>query len=178
MKETVWPKPEMECKLEEYGREITPCHPTSTEYSMHKELDKYDHLTRTEDKPCRLHLCGNGATTVHCCANPDHIKIGTNKENQNMPDAQSEEKRRKLREARKKQVSPMKGKTHSPETREKIRKALKGKTFSVKAKQKMREAAKGRKYKKVTCPHCGEIGGSNVMHRWHFDNCKSLSKDS
>lgn len=25
---------------------------------------------------------------------------------------------------------------------------------------------------KVECPHCGKVGGSNTMHRWHFDNCK------
>ena len=24
----------------------------------------------------------------------------------------------------------------------------------------------------VECPHCGVIGKSNVMKRWHFDNCK------
>lgn len=25
---------------------------------------------------------------------------------------------------------------------------------------------------KVECPHCKKVGGSNTMHRWHFDNCK------
>jgi hypothetical protein len=25
---------------------------------------------------------------------------------------------------------------------------------------------------KVECPHCGKVGGSNTMHRWHMDNCK------
>lgn len=25
---------------------------------------------------------------------------------------------------------------------------------------------------KIECPHCGKIGGSNNMKRWHFDNCK------
>lgn len=25
---------------------------------------------------------------------------------------------------------------------------------------------------KVECPHCGKVGGSNVMARWHFDSCK------
>ena len=27
---------------------------------------------------------------------------------------------------------------------------------------------------KVECPHCGKIGNSMVMPRWHFDNCKLL----
>jgi hypothetical protein len=26
----------------------------------------------------------------------------------------------------------------------------------------------------VTCPHCGKIGGVGGMHRYHFDNCKSI----
>jgi hypothetical protein len=24
----------------------------------------------------------------------------------------------------------------------------------------------------ITCPHCGKIGKGNVMHRYHFTNCK------
>lgn len=27
-------------------------------------------------------------------------------------------------------------------------------------------------YTKVKCPHCGVVGGTNVIKRWHFDNCK------
>jgi hypothetical protein len=27
---------------------------------------------------------------------------------------------------------------------------------------------------KIKCPHCGKVGGSNIMKRWHFDNCKFL----
>jgi len=25
---------------------------------------------------------------------------------------------------------------------------------------------------KIECPHCGKVGGSNIMKRWHFDRCK------
>lgn len=25
---------------------------------------------------------------------------------------------------------------------------------------------------KLTCPHCGMVGGTGNMQRWHFDNCK------
>ena len=31
---------------------------------------------------------------------------------------------------------------------------------------------KGKPKEKVTCPHCGKVGGKNVMGLWHFDNCK------
>jgi len=36
-------------------------------------------------------------------------------------------------------------------------------------KQKMRVPKS-----KITCPHCGKLGGSNAIKRWHFDNCKNL----
>lgn len=26
---------------------------------------------------------------------------------------------------------------------------------------------------KIICPHCGKMGGRNLMKRWHFDKCKS-----
>lgn len=29
----------------------------------------------------------------------------------------------------------------------------------------------------VTCPHCGKEGKGNVMHRFHFDNCKFIRID-
>lgn len=28
--------------------------------------------------------------------------------------------------------------------------------------------------KKVSCPHCGKVGGYSAMKRWHFDNCKEI----
>ena len=30
---------------------------------------------------------------------------------------------------------------------------------------------------KVSCPHCGAVGGEGIMKRWHFDNCK-LKKEN
>ncbi len=30
----------------------------------------------------------------------------------------------------------------------------------------------------VTCPHCSLQGSSNIMKRWHFDNCKHKVKDA
>ena len=29
-------------------------------------------------------------------------------------------------------------------------------------------------YIKVACPHCGKVGASMIMSRWHFGNCRSL----
>lgn len=27
----------------------------------------------------------------------------------------------------------------------------------------------------VTCPHCGKMGANAIMHRYHFDRCRSVS---
>ena len=169
MKDTVWPKDIMIPEMEKYGREITPCHPMPSYKSMKKELEKYPHLKRTKEEPQWNHLCGNGGTSGHFCANPDHIILGDNKLNGNMPDAVlakskamagrvfHPEHKEKLKKAKQKENHPMWGKSHSPETREKMSKTRKGKPMP-----------------KATCPHCGEIGGANNMKRWHFDNCPTL----
>lgn len=30
----------------------------------------------------------------------------------------------------------------------------------------------GKKQPTATCPHCGKTFGTNVINRWHNDNCK------
>lgn len=45
-------------------------------------------------------------------------------------------------------------------------------THSEETKQKMSLAKKGKPKPKITCPHCGKIGGKPAMKQWHFDNCK------
>ena len=130
MSNTIWPKPEMHSEMQAEGRAISACRPMPSDHYMNEELDKYDHLTRTEDKPMRLHLCGNGITSGHNCANPDHIKIGTHKENMNMPDA----------------IAARKGRTHSDEAKQKISKAKKGKPSPMKGKP---SPLKGRTWKLI-----------------------------
>jgi hypothetical protein len=51
--------------------------------------------------------------------------------------------------------NPFYGKTHSADTIEKIIEVNKRET---------------------TCPYCNKTGSSNVMKRWHFDNCRLNSK--
>ena len=94
------------------------------------------------------------------------------------------EQRRKLKEAREKQIT-------TEETREKMRQAHTGRIHSNETKQRMSESAVGKKKSletiqrikearkkqvivtvQVTCPHCGKIGGNRIMPRYHFDNCK------
>lgn len=53
----------------------------------------------------------------------------------------------------------MTGKKHSKETIEKMKQTRRGKLLSAIITP-------------VECPHCGKIGKSNAMLRWHFNKCK------
>jgi FAD synthase len=75
----------------------------------------------------------------------------------------SEESRQKRREANLGEKNPAFGKSGS----------MKGKHHKEESIQKLRFPKS-----KLTCPHCGLTGGSNIMGRWHFDNCKALYKSS
>ena len=78
----------------------------------------------------------------------------------------SEETKRKMSEAKKgKPKTP-----HTEETKRKMSEAKEGKSRSEETKRKISEAGKGKP--KLICPHCNKKGGSNVMTRWHFSNCK------
>lgn len=78
------------------------------------------------------------------------------------------------------------GKRHSPEWIEQQRQRRLGQKHSEESKRKMSESSKGRvvieetkrrisetkKNSKLTCPHCGMVGGVSNMRRYHFDHCK------
>ena len=61
------------------------------------------------------------------------------------------------------------GKPTSAETKQKQSDSNKGKPKSDKHRQNMRKPKR-----KIECPHCGKIGGINLMKRYHFDNCKKI----
>ena len=97
----------------------------------------------------------------------------------------SEEKKAKIRETRKLQITTEEtkikmakariGKKHSPETIEKMQQSAKLKLpMSEETKTKIKEArAKQIIYTtQITCPHCGKTGGNRIMPRYHFDNCR------
>lgn len=63
----------------------------------------------------------------------------------------------------------------SPESNAKRSQTLKGRTISKDHANKIANALKGVPKPKVICPHCGKVGGSGLMHRWHFDNCKEIN---
>lgn len=61
------------------------------------------------------------------------------------------------------------GSVHSPEHRAKNSLAHLGKrrTFTSRHISNMKKSKPI-----VICPHCNKLGGSNLMSRWHFNNCK------
>jgi hypothetical protein len=78
-------------------------------------------------------------------------------------------------------VSPLKGKTlvdiHGVKAKDVSRKISNG---LLNANIKRTEAQKEnlRKTKeKVTCPHCGKVGGGGSMIQWHFNNCKDRTNN-
>lgn len=83
------------------------------------------------------------------------------------------------------ELNPFHNKKHSSTTKEVMSAKKKGKSYEEifgadKAKE-MRERrskeglgkVKGPQ-EKVLCPHCGTIGGSGIMKRWHGDRCKFI----
>lgn len=68
----------------------------------------------------------------------------------------------------------LKGKPKSLEHVKKLSVAKKGKPQPhVSANLKGRPSGrKGIPQEKITCPHCGKVGGYSPMKQWHFDNCK------
>lgn len=61
------------------------------------------------------------------------------------------------------------GKQKTEEHRLKISQSLTGKP---KRYPKTRKSRSPIQHATKTCPYCNKTGGSNVMQRWHFDNCK------
>jgi len=47
-----------------------------------------------------------------------------------------------------------------------------GKIQSDEWKLKNSIANSGKPKPQLNCPHCGVTGGTGVMSRWHFNNCK------
>lgn len=78
----------------------------------------------------------------------------------------------------------LKGRIFSEEHRKNLSKSQKGKKLSEQSKLKLSLSMKGRKHPhkgtsgeltcNITneCPHCGKIGRSITMFRWHFEKCK------
>lgn len=82
------------------------------------------------------------------------------------------------------ELNPMFGKKHTEQFKEDRRKYLiennPGKNKSEETKIKISDSKKGKPSKtkgiprkKIICPYCGKEGGEGLMHRWHFENCKS-----
>jgi hypothetical protein len=92
----------------------------------------------------------------------------------------TEEAKEKIRQSLTGRPGTWVGKRHSEESLEKMKlshgrgEANKryGQKNSADTIKKMSESAKNRTKIKAECPHCGKVGETNAMMRWHFDKCK------
>jgi hypothetical protein len=96
----------------------------------------------------------------------------------------SEETKQKMSNANKGENNPNYGKSHSEEAKRKMSNANKGennpnygKSHSEEAKRKIATALTGKVQLIVSCPHCGQRGGSNNMKRYHFSKCKYKNEE-
>ena len=72
-----------------------------------------------------------------------------------------------------KYITPFADHQHSIESKEKIKAARALQVITEETKKKIGDANRGKSKPKLTCPHCGFIGGASQMKQWHFVNCKS-----
>jgi hypothetical protein len=75
-------------------------------------------------------------------------------------------------ETKTKRASAHLGRKNSEETITKMRIAAKGRVITEKAKENMAKAYQNKPLMK--CPHCNYSSRSNVIKRWHFENCRTL----
>jgi hypothetical protein len=90
-----------------------------------------------------------------------------------------------ISKSKKGQIPWIKGKKHSEKSKEKNKIAHLGNTYNKgrvhteQSRKNMSDAHKGlipynkgMKYETVKCTKCNKEGGSNLMKRYHFENCK------
>jgi len=74
-------------------------------------------------------------------------------------------------------VKKFSGKKRTIEQKQHQSKMMKGRKVSNETKEKISKTSKGKIHslfiEPVECPHCGTLGKSNAMYRWHFNNCRN-----
>lgn len=88
--------------------------------------------------------------------------------NSNTGKTTTDEVKAKISAKNKGRTAHNKGKPMSESHRQKFI----GKKASEETKKKMSLSKIGIPRPKLTCPHCGLVGGDAPMKRYHFDNCK------
>ncbi len=71
-----------------------------------------------------------------------------------------------------KRADANRGKVRSEETCKLISKNLMNREVKDETREKRKKAMTGLRYEKISCPHCGIVGGGGSMKRYHLDNCK------
>lgn len=126
---------------------------------------------------CVCHKCDTPA-----CCNPDHLFIGTFKDNNDDRAMKGRSyypvgdlnvmKRPELKEKRSGEGNPMFGRNHSEAARKKIGDAGKGDLSESKRPEvRAKLSTSGKAVPNVTCEKCGKEMKPWSYARWHGDNC-------
>ena len=88
----------------------------------------------------------------------------------------TEETKKKMSDSRMGEKNHFYGKHHSEETRKKMSMIQTGMVRTEEHKKNISDSQKGIPKAKITCPHCSKLGGISPMKRWHFTNCKKVTR--
>lgn len=122
----------------------------------------------------------------HCCHNEQQFRRSAPPWNKGKTGlyVRNDETKQKIKQKRALQVmgeSPLKGKSYDEihgEDASSLKKKISEKMLSAGIKRSVEFKENLKKPKeKVTCPHCGKVGGGGSMVQWHFDNCKNRNLD-
>ena len=118
----------------------------------------------------------------HCCHNDNQFRRSAPPWNKGRTGlySRTDDTKQKIKQKRALQVmgdSPLKGKSYAEihgEDAGGLKKKISEKMLSagIKRTEEFKENLRKPK-EKVTCPHCGKVGGGGSMVQWHFDNCKN-----
>jgi hypothetical protein len=126
--------------------------------------DRNDFLNMTDNKSISLDACKKGQEKI------DYIKVG-----QSLKKFYENADKEYIEEIKSKRRKGLLNKSEyaAKKQSEGIREYQK-KSWSDPIRKEERSKLMRKPKSKSQCPHCNKIGGSGIMKRWHFDNCKAI----
>lgn len=87
------------------------------------------------------------------------------------------ERRKKIQQEKIRELGlSNKGRNVTESTKNKLKEKRKLQVITQETKNKISYTLQNKPKRKIECPVCNKIGGEPQMKRWHFDNCKNITK--